>query len=211
MFGAPLTLAPFIGVALTRLTPARVPATLVVVLSGLLLSPTILMQNAKYSLSIIASAPPATEDGVTVHVATGSPEAGWTNAIRERTPPDTVVVANRSTIFVPSATSRSLFAPIVDVYFPGYSLESREQMVELRGYSSRLVEERLAVVSRLLEAKTDHDAEDALAEVARLGRPIAILAWRGKHDRLLAWLDARHMGRRIFEDDSGRVVWLYPR
>jgi hypothetical protein len=83
-------------------------------------------------------------------------------------------------------------------------------MIELRGYSRQLVEGRLAVVSRLLNATSDREAEDALAEVARLGRPIAILARKGKNDTLLAWLDAQHKGRRIFSDDAGYVVWLFP-
>jgi hypothetical protein len=207
MLCAALCLGPFVALAVDRMVSPRL-ATASVIFSGLLLAPMTLMQNPKFALGRVSGVPAVVERGPYLQLAADSGEAGWTNAIREQTPADTVIVAARSEIFVPAVAARSLYAPIVGIEFPGYWLESGSHMTDLRGYSKRLVHDRLDIVNRLFKGPSDIERETALAEVKSLGRPVAILARTGTDDRLLDWLTRRGDGHRLFEDGSGRVVWL---
>ena len=209
MFCAALLLAPFTALALDRLTPASLSPTLVVMLVGLLLAPMVLMVNPRFGFSRVAKAPAVAEEGVNVRLVAGSAESGWTDAIREQTPPDTIIVAWTSEVFIPGTTARSLFAPVVGVGFPGYWLESRHHMVDLRGYSTELVTARLQTLEQLQTSTVD--AGDMWAKVAILGRPIAVVASRPQQAAMLDWLASRGAGRQLFTDASGRVVWFCPR
>ena len=207
---AALSMAPFVAIALDRTVAPRGPFTIVVILSGVMLAPLLFSLNPWDSFGRTATAPPATEDGVSVHLATSAEEAGWTNAIRLQTPPNTVVVVATSRVYVPAATARALYAPVIGVPFEGYWFEARDYLIEGRGYPKDVVDGRLAVVKRLLSATNDHEIEAAWNEVMGLGRPVAVLASTPQNDGLLAWLTSRQKGRRLFQDESGRVVWFYP-
>jgi hypothetical protein len=196
---AALTLGPFVAVALDRIP--RPSPRMALVLSGLLLSPMALMQNPWFGVSRAATAPPAVEHGTSVHLGDGADESGWTNAIREQTAADTIVVVEDSEVFVPTATARSMYAPVVDRDFPGVWLESRNNLVDLRGYARPMVEARLSLVKQLFGPKS----EAAWAELLKLRRPLAVLATIPKNDRLVDLLSSSGCNR-IYQDSAGRVV-----
>jgi hypothetical protein len=210
MFCAALLLAPFSALAVDRMRPSRVPPAPALVLVGLLLAPMVLMANPRFGLERIAGTPTAIERGVSMRLTAGDDAAAWTDAIRDRTPPQTVVVLSSSRVFVPAFTARSLFAPVTRVNFPGYWLESRAHMTDLRGYSRELVSARLAVVEQLFTAGNDAAVENALMDLSRLGRPIAIVASRSRDATLLQWLSSRSVCGLLHEDKAGFLVRFCP-
>jgi hypothetical protein len=210
MFCAALLLVPFVGVALDRWLPGAVASGTGLIASGLL-ALMVLAQNPFHATERVHDAPPAFEQGLTVRLSQEHVDSAWISAIRERTPPDTIVVADSSPVFLPAAAWRPLYAPVVDRVFPGVWLESREHLLFLRGYPPELVRSRLETTAGLFGARTDAELDGNLEKILRLDRPVVIVADRSRHAAMLELLAARQHGRLLSDTPRGTVVWLYGR
>ena len=159
--------------------------------------------------------PPIVEDRFQLALAPESPDAGWTRAVREETPADTVLVAHDLSIHASSFTGRAL-------YFPGerdprttagYSLRARRNLVDMRGHPPEMYDERQALIANVFSRGDDREERRrgfvaSLAVLRALERPIAIRA-QGGTQAFTAWLGRRGAGRLLFEDEFG-LVWLLP-
>src|SRR5207249_1508028 len=89
----------------------------------------------------IRGAPQVDESSFWLRLASSDPDAGWTDAVRRQTPPDTVVIVRQPRYHIASFTGRSLFvmgaAPHSSA---GYEMSTRRILIDVRGYRSELFE-----------------------------------------------------------------------
>ena len=141
----------------------------------------------------------------------GSPPAGWTTAVREKTPLGTVLVVERPRFHAPAFTGRTLFAPL-EVAEPhtGYNSYYRFNLVDIRGYPAALWDER----QRMLETLYGSGAEVSLA-AARVSESVAVATVLFPSlSRLAARADLEERERRLAErgssvdEERGRLAAL---
>jgi len=137
-------------------------------------------------------------------VAATSPRLRWTDAIREQTSPETIVVHPPIAAPVEVLTQRANYAALGngDSQRPGYTMLEREMLEGVKGYPHALVEHRAAVLAALYG---DGPAEALDAEFALQHRPVALYLPRSS--TYLQALETAHRGRAIFSD-ADAVVWL---
>ena len=152
---------------------------------------------------------PATRsDGFHVALDDSAPDAGWTAAVRNRTPPDTILVVYKPDVHVSSFAARSLWVPSEgDTVHCGYNMRGRFNMVSVRGYSAGLVDRQLAVLGQIY-TDADPDCAALVGALTESGRPVAIVFHAGCSLRLLAWLCDQGVGETVFEKPGEATVHL---
>jgi len=209
VFTAAICLAPFAGLALEplqeRLGRYALPVTLVI--TGVLAGPFLHKIYINPGTNTTDKAPAVDTSSFDLMLRDGERLSALSEAIRERTPVETLMVADRMEIHLPTLTRRKFFAPPEqkEVRF-GVSLKSQVLLGEIKGYDRRLIEERKLVLKRLFDGYEAHRLEP-LKRVLELGRPVAIILDKGRNGALLSWLEGEKMGRRLYEGE-GFVLWL---
>lgn len=160
------------------------------------------------------SAPlPAREDGFWLELAPEVREAGWTRAVRTRTPPDTLLVVMHPDFHVSAFAARTLWVPSErDAPHFGYNIPARFNMVVERGYGAERYDERIAQLERLYAADSPAALDAALAPLRAAGRPVAVVFAPGQGRDALAALLARPDVERLYDGGAGdtTVVLLRP-
>jgi hypothetical protein len=134
----------------------------------------------------------------------------WTQAVRESTPADTILVVHKPAYIYSAYTSRSLYFMGSPDNIVGYSLPIKENLVDIRGYSSDIYDKRMNVVERLY---TDCDPEKlswSLSELKELQRPIALHFGDGDGSGLLKFLKQERIGSELVSGGS-HTVWYIER
>ena len=147
-------------------------------------------------------------------------DTGWMKALRDLTPPDTVLLTEDTDQPVPVFTRRSLYVTAdgsewsrhgrtIDGALDGrigYTLDGRTSLVLVKGYSLSTIKARQAVQRLCFAAQADErDLQSALAGLASLNRPIAFhfSAASAMRERL----EQIALGRSVFSN-NGETVWL---
>ena len=132
--------------------------------------------------------------------------AGVCDAIRTKTPIESVLVVQKPELHFPTVTDRSLYvAPEQNFPFAGVNQLPDVLLLGIRGYPEKEVNARRTAVSQLFTGDI-RERENSLNRILQLRRPVAILTEPG--DRSLAsWLQAAGKGRAVYAED-GRAVWL---
>jgi hypothetical protein len=135
-------------------------------------------------------------------------DASWTDAIRKKTPPATVIVVNHPEFHTTSFTARSLLVPSEGVkrHF-GYNMDSQFNLLVERGYSRDLFENRYKLLEKIYAAEPG-DMKQVLNQLMALKRPIAIVVRPDDGRAFLGWLRVNRVGVDLFSDDDGRAVYL---
>jgi hypothetical protein len=168
----------------------------------LAVAPNVAMQHVPWTL--LKRAEPLSEAHFSV--AAASPGLRWTDAVREQTPPATVVVRPPIAAPVEALTQRVAYGALGygDVQRPGYTMREREMLESVKAYPRALLDHRAEVLATLYgDAPVDTAALDA--EFAALHRPLALYLPRA--NAYLHALEAGGRGRAIYADDAA-VVWL---
>jgi hypothetical protein len=136
------------------------------------------------------------------------PLAPACEALRESTPPDTVVLADSTDVDLPALVARPMYAPSIDGarIHPGVALTMPYLLGTVRGYDPALIEERRRERDALFGA-SDADRGAALSAALELGRPVAILVDRQRNGALAAWLASLGSASRILQS-TDYEVWL---
>lgn len=152
---------------------------------------------------LLAQAEPLNEAHFTVSASTE--RFAWTNAVRERTPRDTIVVHPAFLAPVDVFTQRvSLVAQDPpDAERPGYTMLARGILEDIKGYPREMVDQRVTILEALYASNVDYTA--AHANLVSFRRPLAIYLPLGSG--YLAWLQARNEGEALYAD-SEAVVWI---
>ena len=159
----------------------------------------------------LVHAPPLDESAFPISLAADSPHAGWTRAIRELTPLDTVVVAAGLPFHAGPFTGRSLYYPCETLprVSAGYAISAQLNLVRMRGYDDSLFVQRGRVVDAIFSPTSQMPHRVLLRQLEQLGRPVAIHA-SGEDSEFLLWCRRHGHGRLLFED-GGSSVWFFER
>lgn len=151
----------------------------------------------------------ASEESFWLTLAPQNPDANWIDAVRKNTPPTTVVVVNHPEFHTTSFTARSLLVPSEGAkYHFGYNIASKPNMLVLRGYSREVFEERYDLLRRIYTTELVGGMNQVLQKLMSLGRPVAIVFRPHDGRAFLSWLQINGNGVELFNDHSGRSVYL---
>ncbi|QDV35365.1 hypothetical protein [Tautonia plasticadhaerens] len=154
-------------------------------------------------------------------------DAGWTRAVRERTPPSTILVTDRTRHHPFPFAARSLLVPADRGEMTtraGYEEAGRYNLVDLRAYPAGEFDRRLGLIDRLATESDPEALRLVLDELLALGRPLAIHFDRrgpryepgggpaapGGPPPALDWLRADGPGTLLYEDDRHAVWFIEP-
>jgi hypothetical protein len=210
IFCAALCLAPVAALAIDRWVPKFASPALMTLASLLLIVPAIQAIRTQQGMSGHTYFPQVSEGGFFIELNPTEPERGWVEAVRTRTPQNTVVVVHQSDLFLPAVTARPLWVPPEhsrDV--PGYWLRNRWNLVEERGYSPGLYDNREAVARCLYECEKEDRLQQAEQQLGSLHRPVAIVFSPGEGLPFQALLERDPRARILYREPSGIVVWLW--
>ena len=148
------------------------------------------------------------ESSFWVALRPSEPDSAWTRAIREETPENTVVIAQRPGVKLSVLVGRSMYIPsdLDGGYVPGYNLNQRFYLLKQRGYPTSIYERRLEVVETLYTAENEDAIIGALSDLNELQRPMAIYFPR-RDSYSLRWMQAQSVGRVLFSDGQN-IVWF---
>lgn len=166
----------------------------------------------------LGNAPRLIENSFWLALAPGEEDMGWTRAVRESTPSDTVVVVRKSGIHLAPFIARSLYLPSdfedgantsYKVSPAGYTVDKEVYLLEQRGYPKNIWEERLQVVESLYNEADPAKLTALIRTLRQLDRPVAI-RFPGENVPALAWLRHENLGLQLFSDGAN-IVWFIDR
>lgn len=151
---------------------------------------------------------PLDEGSFWIGLSPSEPDSAWTSAIREKTPENTVVIAQRPGMKLSVLVGRSMYIPsdLEGGYVPGYNLNQRFYLLKQRGYPKDIYERRLKVVETLYTSEYEEEIIEALQDLKELRRPVAICFPR-RDSYSLRWMQSQSAGRVLFSD-SQYIVWF---
>jgi len=159
-----------------------------------------------------ASVSPWRLDSFWLEPRAGSPEAGWTTAIRERTRPDTVVVSPPGPDPVSSLTRRSEYVTRWrrGAGRVGFGYRARVWTVDVRGSPLATFRGR-AQIQNTVYARSDQPARfrAAAAALVALGRPVAVY-FPSADAPFPRFLEREQVGREIWSDATSSIRQLDP-
>lgn len=209
LFCIALCVVPVAALAVDRWVSRRFSPALITAVSLLLIVPAIPAIRLQQAMQGFPHFFPIREEGFYPQLGAQHPDSGWLEVIRTQTPPDTVIVLRRCSHFLPAFAGRTLWAPPEQpVPVPGYWMNSRHNLVEVRGYSAEPYDLRQAVLRSVFECDANCDARKIESHLRSLERPVAIVFFPGEGQHFLAWLTREKKGRLFFRDRRGTVVWL---
>ena len=166
--------------------------------------------------SNLGTAPRINEESFWIALSPDEEDAAWTRAVRESTPADTVVVARKPGIHLAPFVARSLYFPSdydegsakeYTVSPAGYSVDKRYTLLQQRGYSGRVWDQRLRTIEALYGETDPTTLVRTLQKLQELKRPIAIY-FKGEGAPALVWLREHHVGKELFSDNRGSVWFI---
>ncbi|MDQ3249907.1 MAG: hypothetical protein M3Q45_11960 [Chloroflexota bacterium] len=154
------------------------------------------------------NAPLIDEQSFWLALAPSEPDAGWTAAVHNASPLNTILVTQGSSIHLGPFTNRSFYLPADSdgENTTGYSIDNELNLVELRGYSAAVFEQRQRVVETLYGAASPAQVAEAVQTLLQLQRPVAI-RFGFEQQTALQWLQQQGIGKQLFADEQN-VVWL---
>jgi hypothetical protein len=156
----------------------------------------------------LANTPAIIEDSFWLRLDKKESDSGWTAAVRQRTPEDTIVVLHNSRIHIASFANRSLFFPGLGDgdAMAGYSVQKDYYLLQQRGYSKVKFDSRSNTVQTLYTPSDVDRVAEAVNALLKLQRPIAI-HFTDRYTPSLVWLKKSNVGRELYSD-SKNVVWF---
>lgn len=130
----------------------------------------------------------------------------WIRAVRERTPPQTVLLCGASYTPVSDLTRRALYlaSDPASQTRPGYWMGTELMLTDLKGYPREEVQERAQLLRLALTSGNEADFTKVTTSLLRLGRPVAaVLEPSNLYGQ---WLRSSRLAEPVFED--GRTVVL---
>lgn len=212
VFAVGLSLMPFLCLALERLFAWRNRSGAwfaAAVLAGLCLCGA-LDSVSRRTFETTEGLPPLAYHGLYQDLGAADPMAGALAAIREDTPTDAVLVAADSELELPVLTLRSQYVPYDPARkHPGMTFRNDFLLADVKGYDPALITSRRNDVVALYDGTDDRARSEALEDIERLDRPVALLVAPARNAGLANWLARSDLGRRIYRD-ARYSVWLLP-
>lgn len=162
--------------------------------------------NGQLPLSL-ANAPKVNQSSFWISLDDTEKDAGWTRAIRNLTPMDTIVVTPRSEIHIGSFVARTLyvFSDVDGSATAGYSMGVKYFLLNECGYPKNVYQERMQTVGSVFEESNPKQLVLLLSKLQRFNRPLAIRFPTDKAP-FLTWMKQQGIGQELFSDGRN-VVW----
>ncbi len=136
------------------------------------------------------------------------PFSGLSNAIRERTPSDTLLVMAQADLHFPTLTRRALYVPPPsEAPRAGINLTSDHVLANVKGYDKAILDQRRRTVAGLFDGTDSAERGQSLDRILELHRPVAIVIDGERHGALLSWLEEERLGSPVYEG-AGSILWL---
>lgn len=134
--------------------------------------------------------------------------SGLTDAIRKKTPPNSILVLQNGEIHFPSFTGMALYVqPQHEKPYPGINIIIDDILRYSRGYDMQIVEDRRFVVDELFHSHDEDRIAKSLDRILRFERPVAIVIEEVQDSALLEWLVGEGKGTSLYEGDN-LVLWV---
>ena len=130
-----------------------------------------------------------------------------TDAIRARTPANSILVLKNARYNFPTLTGRALYVPPDTNKLPGVNVVSDDILGVSRGYARDIVSTRRQIVADLFDSNDATRIAPSLDQIRALKQPVALVLETARHAILLDWLKRNNIGASIF-NDARFVVWL---
>jgi hypothetical protein len=199
VFVAAFGLAPLAGVALQpSLDRARPIAPAIAIFAALFLATPFVRRIAQAWGTPDGPLPRLDLSRFELALDPAEPYASICSVLREQTPHDTVLLVDAAPVDLPALVVRSMYAPAVHEgpWHPGLRIEAPYLLRSVRAYDSGLIERRFRERDAVYRGN-DRDREAAFRAALALGRPLAIVVDRRRHEALAAWLETHPQASRI--------------
>jgi hypothetical protein len=209
IFTAAICLAPFPSLAMEPLMRRLGRWTLptIAIVTVLVAAPFILKVN-RGSINLTEKGPLVDIRHFTIRLADTEPYSTLTDAIRLKTPLNSLLVLENNEIYFPTLTQRQLYAPPVqNEPFPGILITSDEMLTLAKGYSPEILASRRVTVEDLFESNDETKMARALDQIRQFNLPIALILEEQRNAGLRNWIESTGIGKRIFEE-SQMEIWL---
>jgi hypothetical protein len=156
----------------------------------------------------LANAPDVNENSFWLALNPTEEDAAWTEAIRNFTPKDTVLIAQTSHLYLGPFVGRSLLLPATldGEMSSGYTLPNRLYLLQQRGYPEAVYEQRYEITQIIFTESNSERLLSALMALQDFNRPLAI-HFSDKSTPALKWLERQEIGMMLFTDENN-VVWF---
>jgi hypothetical protein len=134
----------------------------------------------------------------------------WTRAIRDLTPPETVMVTPPvlAPVTLLSRRAELIARDPPDVPRPGYSMSSDVILGDVKAYPRRILDERDGIARAIYGEGESVEAKAVTEKLRALGRPVAV--YFPGDGAYLAWLRESAVGREIYRGPDGVVIVIHP-
>src|SRR5262249_17275741 len=122
----------------------------------------------------LSCAPRVDESHFELDLQDSEADAGWTRAVRQQTPSDTVLIVPARAGHVLSFAHRTLFvADDTRTITTGHGWDTRDNLVHLRGYSEQEYQRRIDLLRRVYSERDPRLLAADLQTLRGLRRPLA--------------------------------------
>ena len=208
IFTAALCLAPFPSLmlerTLERLGRMAIPA--VALLAGGMAAPLAYHVYAQTYTLYTREGPLTDNNQFDLRLANREPLAAITNAIRNETPSDSLLVVAESDVHLPTLTRRQLYvAPLQSQPDPGILITSDQMLTLVKDYPQTILDARRATLSELFSTHDQSVMTGALQTMLNFSRPLAVIV--NENTQLEQWFTSEGIGKELYAGE-GRQLWL---
>jgi len=130
------------------------------------------------------------------------------DAIRQRTPRNSLLIVENAEFNYPTLTRRQLYAPPKqEKPYSGILITSEQMLTLVKGYPSQILEERQNILQDLYNSK---DPIMAIQQINKFNRPLALVIDEKKNGTLLDWLERKGSGQFVFRENGIRLYLIGP-
>jgi len=155
-----------------------------------------------FTMSSLSTTPP--EIGFeSFHITLGDnhPYAELVRVIREDTPLNTLLVAEKSELYLPALAERGLYAPPTQKgMYPGVNIPTDDLLTIVKRYDPAILSERRQVLNNFYHSNNCITIKESLVRFLAFNRPLAIVVEMPAQMGLSQWLEKNDVGRLIFRD-----------
>jgi len=159
----------------------------------------------------LANTPNIIEDSFWLRLNKNEDDSGWTGAVHQMTPEDTILVLHSSRINIASFANRSLFFPGFGDgdAMAGYSVQKDYYFLKQRGYPKVKFDNRSNTVQALYTETDVEKLAEVINTLLKFHRPIAI-HFLSRDTPSLIWMKQHNIGSELYAD-SKNVIWFINR
>lgn len=143
-----------------------------------------------------------------LRLAADEPLSGLSDAVRQQTPVDSLLVVDDSDVHLPTLTRRQLYVPpSQSAPHPGILITSEQMITLVKGYPAAAYDQRRQVVDDLYRSSDAAEMSQSLQTILTFDRPIALVVDDQRNAALRDWLTDARIGTCIYSDNA-YDLWL---